>query len=169
MLFNLLSKMEQVHYKWIIGVGAVVICILIALLFCNIDCETHPIMRFLSLTATILSIMLSVFSILFSWYSMTSSSRQWNNMTNAISAMKEANENIRNNNESLLQKVIDITRDVSALRSRVDQVGQAQGNNNPSNELLAQAVNSNANNVVGNQPQNQPEQQANQEGAQAEP
>ena len=60
-----------------------------------------------------------MFSIAFSYYSLTSSASQWSNMQAAISEMKEANININNNNQALLNNVITITRNIGALQVQI--------------------------------------------------
>ena len=123
--------MDKVHYKWIIFLLILLIVGLITFICCCIDKMGQPIVHYLSITATIMSIILSVFSIAFSYYSLTSSASQWSNMQTAIGEMKEANTNINNNNQALLNNVITITRNIGALQVQIPNLaGQQRAYNN---------------------------------------
>lgn len=111
--------MKVVHLKWTIFLLCLVIGILIIIGCCYLDNCNQPIVHYLSIAATIMSIILSIFSIAFSYYSLTSSATQWSHMNAAIVEMKEANRNINNNNQALLSHVITITRNIGALQVQI--------------------------------------------------
>lgn len=110
---------NTLHLKWIIFMLCLIIAEIIIVVCCFIDKTGQPIVHYLSIAATVMSIVLSLFSIAFSYYSLTSSATQWNNIQAAISEMKEANTNINNNNQALLNNVITITRNIGALQAQI--------------------------------------------------
>lgn len=143
-----MSKIAKINFIWTVCV-LVAICIALAALWvCDIDTKGQPILHYLSITATILSITLSFFSIAFSYYSLASSQDQWSKVSTAIGEMRQANENIKENNQVLLNNVITITDKIGEMNGRQSvPTGSAEDTN--ANKSIAQNAPADANSVRG--------------------
>lgn len=150
--------MDKVHFKWIIFLLILVIAGLVTVICFKTDKMGQPIVHYLSITATIMSIILSMFSIAFSYYSLTSSATQWSNMNAAISEMKEANNNINNNNQALLNNVITITRNIGALQAQIPNLAGAREREYQNERMrLSHPITQNAVRLIPSEQEPQPE------------
>ena len=123
-----MSKIAKVNFIWSICFMLFITLGMVIVWCCRIDIEGQPIVHYLSIAATILSITLSIFSIAFSYYSLTSSASQWGKINSAISAMHKANENIMYNNRMLFDNVVRITQNIGELRGQGGLADNLNGN-----------------------------------------
>ena len=134
--------MKNIHLWWTIGVLIVVILLLIAYIYVDLVLCSHVIGKYLSVVATVLSIILSIFAIV----STVEASRQWADIDGAVKEIKTTNSHIHSSNQMLLTLINNIYGVVSAIGARQQTQASAQQtmNNIP-----------NTQNIPGNQLDNQ--------------
>ena len=101
---------------WVICIMSVVILALLGLVYVvKMEDTENKIINYVSFVSTLLSIVLSVFAIIYSYTSALEASRQWADVNKAVEVIKESTQNIKENNQTLLQTVISIKGDVKAI------------------------------------------------------
>ena len=106
----------SLHMWWVICIMSVVILALLGLVYVvKMEDTENKIINYVSFVSTLLSIVLSVFAIIYSYTSALEASRQWADVNKAVEVIKESTQNIKENNQTLLQTVISIKGDVKAI------------------------------------------------------
>lgn len=117
------AKVERntvsVHFWWVIVVLLAVLIIQTALLCTDIQVFENRIMTFLSFTATLLSIVLSTFAIMYSFYSMQEASRQWSDVTKAVTTIHNYTDALSRSTQQVLEQVININRDLGSMQEKI--------------------------------------------------
>lgn len=106
---------KEIHMKWTISLMALAIIVLLAFIFIGQVLCGERIMSYLAFASTLLSIVLSVFAIIYSYFSALEASRQWSDISKAVSVILNTTEHIEDNNKTLLETVITIKGDVKAM------------------------------------------------------
>lgn len=105
---------------WILLILVVIIIILLDVLVSEKAVNGDNLLYSLVNFATLLSIFLSVSSICFALYTSMQTSRQYDNMSQAVTEIKATNEFMKSSNSQLFRNIKDIARDLAYLGGRFD-------------------------------------------------
>lgn len=110
--------MSHVNKNWIIAVLIIVIVLLVSLFMIKRVIDYNRFFDLLSFVSSIISIILSIFAIFYSYHSIVKSDESAESVSEALSKIEVYNENMKNNNNQLLQTVILIKDKVVMIEAK---------------------------------------------------
>ena len=105
---------------WLLLILVVIIVILLNVVVSDKSVNADHLLYSIVNFATILSIFLSVSSICFALYTSMQTSRQYDNMSQAVTEIKATNEFMKSNSSQLLRNIRDIAKDLAYLGGKFD-------------------------------------------------
>lgn len=116
---------NSVNIIWIITVLSIIIVLLFAFILLDRVLCAERIVKYLSYTSTLLSILLSVFAILFSYYSSNKLDLQISEINVAVEEIKATNNLLNQSNQTLVQTLISMHEKLGHI-----EANQTDGKNN---------------------------------------
>lgn len=89
------NKVSHINKNWVIGILAIIVVVLIAIVFSSRLFEKNNVARIISFTATILSIVLSLLAILYSYLGNIESFENLSEIRSAVSEIKATEDAIK--------------------------------------------------------------------------
>lgn len=106
---------------WLIVILLIVIVCLLTILLSEKMVNGDALLESLVNFATVLSIFLSVSSICFALYTSLQTTRQYDNMSQAVTEIKVTNSSMDRNNTMLFKYIKEITKEIAYLGGRIEK------------------------------------------------
>ena len=127
---------------WVILILLALITILSAYIVTKRIFNGDNLLEGISNFSTLLSIILSISSISFAYYTSHQTSRQYENMSTAVTEIKESNRHMEKNNTMLLRFIREITKEIGIIGGMMDK---PSNNQNVEEEYKNKNIPSNSN------------------------
>lgn len=134
MEMSLLKKHNNsVNIIWTIIILSIIIVLLLAFILLDKVLCAERIVKYLSYTSTLLSILLSVFAILFSYYSSNKLDLQISAINVAVEEIKATNNLLNQSNQTLVQTLISMHEKLGHIEANQAEEKNSQTPTAPTN------------------------------------
>lgn len=111
---------------WVVLILLALLTILSAYIVTKRIIDGDNLLEGISNFSTLLSIILSISSISFAYYTSHQTSRQYENMSTAVTEIKESNRHMEKNNAMLLRFIREITKEIGIIGGMMDKPSNSQ-------------------------------------------
>ena len=103
---------------WVIVILSMIIVLLLSVILNCYVSDASEILRFLSYTSTILSILLSIFAILFTYFSSMQLDQKIAEIDNAVTEIKAVNNQLSTSNQTLVSTLVSMHEKIGNIEAR---------------------------------------------------